>query len=208
MRKADGGSGENVPVSLGVHFPSFLGYSFIQIPVRIDSSGSLAVRLQIVVADEFHLEVVFVIRFGQGVFAQLKQQYSKDAFNQWSDRIWKKSISPVFCTAKYCGACIFMKGNKRALGEFINVSFRFTRPVRARYVDYVRGIIHFSLLNTMNGFKRSTLFLNICHIAAIYIYEARSFSDFAKIILHVLLFHMFFLILKHKYIACQKSKLI
>jgi len=54
-----------------------------------------------------------------------------------------------FCTAKYWETCIFMKGNKRALREFINVSFRFTWPACARYVDYVRGmIIHFALLNT------------------------------------------------------------
>lgn len=73
----------------------------------------------------------------------------------------KKYIYTVFYTAKYRGICIFMKGNKRALREFINVSFRFTW--RAQYVDYVRDIIYFLFL-PMSGFKRCTSFPNICHI--------------------------------------------
>lgn len=152
MKKAGDGSGGNVPVSLGVHFPSFLGYGLVQVPVRIDSSGSFAVRLQIVIADEFHFDFVFVIRFGQGVFAQLKQQHIEDAFNQPSDtdRMKKIYIAPVFCAAKYRGTCIFMKGNKRAFLEFINVfiSFHLTCTRAVRGLCYVWGIIHFSLLIT------------------------------------------------------------
>lgn len=103
-----------------------------------------------------------MIRFGQGVLAQLKQQHIGNAFNQRSDTDRMKKtvyIAPVFCTVKYRGTCIFMKGNKRALREFINVSFRFTWPTRARWIMLcsennilfafkhqwtdLRGVLHF-----------------------------------------------------------------
>lgn len=59
----------HVPVSLSVHFPPFLGDGLVQVPVRIDPSRSRIARNQIVVADEFHLDVVLVIRFRQCVLA-------------------------------------------------------------------------------------------------------------------------------------------
>lgn len=58
-----------VPVSLSVHFPPFLGDGLVQVPVRIDPSRSRIAGKQIVVADEFHLDVVLVIRFRQRVLA-------------------------------------------------------------------------------------------------------------------------------------------